>query len=252
MRHLQVLAIVLCLALPAAAQKAHDTKAAGQPAKKPQAVAMSAKTPATAAAPVVNEAAERAKKVLEQLEAWDARLETLKAYFIQEVNFREAGLKQSVEGSLHYVKPNFLRMEHSKPARQLVVTDKTDIWIYKPGDNQVVRTTWDAWRKTQDQNFSGILDFGNYSSLAAKNNAAVTEGEKDGLITLVLTPRTGSGYALTLRLSATDYFPVEAELDVDSTVITTRLLKTEKNVSIAKELFKFSPPKGAEVLELKN
>ena len=186
------------------------------------------------------------------LAAWDARLETLKADFTQEINFREAGLKQSVEGSLKYVKPNFLRMEHSKPARQVVVTDKTDIWIYKPADNQAVRTTWDAWRRTQDQNFSGILDFGNYAALAEKNKASVTGGGKDGLITVVLTPRSGSGYALTLRLSATDYFPVEAELEVDSTLITTRLRNAEKNGAIAKELFNFSPPKGTEVLELKN
>ena len=55
-----------------------------------------------------------------------------------------------------------------QPARavDLIVTDKTDIWIYKPADNQVVKTAWDAWRRTQDQNFSGILDFGNYAVTA--------------------------------------------------------------------------------------
>jgi len=76
--------------------------------------------------------------------------------------------------------------------------------------------------------------------------------EKDGLIAVILTPRTGGSYTLTLRLSATDYFPVEAALEVDSTLITTRLHNAEKNGAIAKELFNFSPPKGTEVLELKN
>ena len=257
MNSLPIIAMILCLALPAAAQKAPAAKPSGQPEKKaPAAVAVSTKTPAAAAspAPAVDEAAERVKKVLKNLETWDAGLETLKADFTQEINFREAGLKQSVQGSLQYIRPNLLRMEHLKPASQLIVTDKTDIWIYKPADKQAVRTTWDAWRRTQDQNFSGILDFGKYSSLAAKNNVTVAEGGKDGLITVVLTPRSanGNGYTLTLRLSAADYFPVEAELTVDSTVITTRLLKVEKNGALAKELFKFSPPKGTEVLELKN
>ncbi|MEI7528352.1 MAG: outer membrane lipoprotein carrier protein LolA [Elusimicrobiota bacterium] len=260
MRELSVLAVLLCFALPAAAQKAPAVKKAAQPAKKAAAVALSTAAPAVAVAtaapaaqpPAVNAAAERAKRTLANLEAWDAKLETLKADFTQEINFKEAGLKQSVEGTLQYSKPNLLRIEHTKPPAQLVVTDKTDIWIYKPADKQVVRTTWDAWRRTQDQNFSGILDFGNYSTLAAKNNAVVPEGEKDGLVTLVLTPRSGSSYELTLRLSAADYFPVEAELAVDSTVITTRLRKVEKNGAIAKEIFSFSPPKGAEVLEFKN
>ena len=259
MRELAVLALTLCLALPAAAQKAPAAKAAAKPAKKTPAaavpaktgaVAVSTRTHAAAQAPAAKDDSERIKKTLASLEAWDARLETLKADFTQEINFREAGLKQSVEGTLQYVKPNFLRMEHFKPASQLIVTDKNDIWIYKPADKQAVRTTWDAWRRTQDQNFSGILDFGNYSSLASRNNASVSPEGKDGLIAVVLTPRTGTGYALTLKLSATDYFPVEAELAVDSTLITTHLKNVEKNGAVAKELFNFSPPKGTEVLEL--
>lgn len=254
MSSLPLIAVILCLALPAVAQNAPAAKPAGRPAKTAPAVAVSTGTPSVSvsSAPAVDEAAERVKKVLKSLEAWDAGLETLKADFTQEINFREAGLKQSVQGSLHYIRPNLLRMEHLKPASQLIVTDKTDIWIYKPADKQAVRTTWDAWRRTQDQNFSGILDFGNYSSLAAKNNVTAAEGGKDGLTTVVLTPRSGNGYVLTLRLSAADHFPVEAELTVESTVITTRLLKVEKNGVVAKELFKFSPPKGTEVLELKN
>ncbi len=184
MRKLSVIAALLCFALPAAAQKAPAVKKAAQPAKKAAAAAVSTAAPAVAVAttapaaqlPAVNAAAERAKRTLANLEAWDAKLETLKADFTQEINFKEAGLRQSVEGTLQYSKPNLLRIEHTKPAAQLVVTDKTDIWIYKPADKQVVRTTWDAWRRTQDQNFSGILDFGNYSTLAAKNNAAVPEG----------------------------------------------------------------------------
>ncbi|OGS13201.1 MAG: hypothetical protein A2234_11570 [Elusimicrobia bacterium RIFOXYA2_FULL_58_8] len=250
MRIFSVSSLILFFSLAAAAQKAPEAVPARQ-LKKTPAIAVSTKT-AAAQIPASDPAVERAKKVLAKLEAWDANLQTLKAVFTQEINFTEAGLKQSVEGSLQYVRPNFLRIEHSKPASQLVVTDKTDIWIYKPGDKQAVRTTWNAWRRTQDQNFSGILDFGNYSSLAANNTAAITEDNKDGLITLVLTPRSGNAYALTLRLSATDYFPVEAELNVDSTIVKTRLLKADRNSPLDKGIFNFSPPKGTEVLELKN
>jgi len=224
-------------------------KAAAQPAKKTaSAVAASSAAVKTAEA---GEAALDAE-ILEKLKAWDAKLETLKADFTQEVNFTEAGLKQSVEGNLRYVKPNLLRIEHFKPARQIVVTDKTDIWIYKPEDNQAVRTAWDAWRRTQDQNFSGILDFGNYSSLTAKNNTRVTPSKDGGLITVVFTPRSGAGYALTLKLSPADYFPVEAELTVEGTTIKTRLTSVEKNAVIDPAIFKFSPPKGVEVIEFKN
>jgi len=247
----KILLVTLLLALTsgASAQQKPAAKKA-QPARKAAAAAVPAKTaPVT---PAVKPQEDPAAAVLEKLKAWDEKLLTLKASFTQEMNFKEAGLKQSIEGTLAYVKPNLLRIEHEKPARQVVVTDKTDIWIYKPEDKQVVRTTWDAWRKTQDQNFSGILDFGNYASLTARNTAKVTGGTANEPYVVTFTPRSGAAYALKLTLSATDYFPLAAELEVDSTLITTRLTSAEKNGEVDKALFKFTAPKGVETLEFKN
>lgn len=216
-------------------------KAAAKPAAKPEVAASTAA--AQGAKP------DRSAEVIAGLKAWDAQLTSLKAGFTQQVLFKEAGLKQTVEGSLTYVKPNFLRIEHSKPVKQVIVTDKQDIWIYKPDDKQAVNTSWDAWRRTQDQNFSGILDFGNYAKLTEMNNIAVSGGENGAPITAVFTPRSGAQYSLTLRLSA-DFFPSEAELAVESTVIATRLTGVEKNTGAEKDLFKFTPPNGTEVIKL--
>lgn len=252
---------LLAFALNAAAQNPPGKMAqAPKSPKKEAAVAVSTKPAAaaqsTAAArparpPAQTPGSDPGAEILEKLKTWDARLETLKADFTQEINFTEAGLKQTVEGNLRYVKPNLLRIEHSRPARQTVVTDKTDIWIYKPSDNQAVHTAWDSWRRTQDQNFSGILDFGNYSALTAKNTTLVTPSKDGGPVTIVFTPRSGAPYSLTLRLSPQDYFPVEAELSVEGTIIRTRLTAVEKNAAVDKEVFKFSPPKGVETLEFK-
>ncbi|HAH32323.1 MAG TPA: hypothetical protein DCL44_08420 [Elusimicrobia bacterium] len=191
---------------------------------------------------------------IDGLKTWDTALETLSASFTQEVNFSEAGLKQTVEGELKYSRPNLLRIEHFKPARQLVVTDKRDIWIYKPEDTQVVKTSWEAWHKTQSDNFSGILDFGNYSALTEKNNTSVSgQTPAHPYITVVFTPKSNPDqYRLSLTLSATDYFPLEAELSVDKTTIKTTLYGVEVNKTLAPELFRFSPPKGTQVLEFKN
>jgi chaperone LolA len=242
--------LLLAFALGASAQqKPAGKKPAAKPRKKPAAVAVST---GTAVSPAAKPAADPAADIIEKLKAWDARLETLKADFTQEVDFKDAGLKQSIDGNLSYVKPNLLRIEHVKPARQVVVTDKTEIWIYKPEDKQVVHTAWETWRRTQDQNFSGILDFGNYAALTEKNNAAVTGGKDGAPFKIKFTPRSGAAYALTLTLSATDYFPAEAELSVDSTVIRTRLTSVQRNGEVDRQVFKFSPPKGAEVLEFKN
>lgn len=245
-------ALLFALAAGASAQQKPAQKKKA-PARKTETVAVSTAA-ARSAGPQSTSAVQEdpAAGVLAKLKAWDDRLETLKASFTQEVNFKEAGLKQYIEGALSYSKPNLLRIEHSKPSRQIVVTDKTDIWIYKPEDKQVVRTSWEAWRRTQDQNFSGILDFGNYTALTARNSAKVSGGAAGGPYVVTFTPRSGAPYALKLTLSATDFFPLEAELQVESTVITTRLTSAEKNGQLDKTVFKFSPPKGVETLEFKN
>ena len=259
MNKLLMTALCLILATGASAQQKPgakkearpEKKRAAQPARKAAAAVAVSTKPAAAVKAAETREPDPAAEIIEKLKGWDARLESLKADFTQEVNFTEAGLKQSIEGNLRYVKPNMLRIEHTKPSSQVVVTDKTDIWIYKPADNQVVHTTWDAWRRTQDQNFSGILDFGNYSSLTAKNNASATPSKDGGPVTVVFTPRSGAGYILTLKLSPQDYFPVEAELSVDGTIIKTRLASVEKNSAVDKAIFKFAPPKGVEMLEFK-
>ncbi|HOW90269.1 MAG TPA: outer-membrane lipoprotein carrier protein LolA [Elusimicrobiales bacterium] len=194
------------------------------------------------------------KEALAGLKSWDARLESLRTRFTQEVDFSDAGITQKVEGVLTYLKPDRLKIEHIKPARQLVYTDKKDLWIYKPEDSQAVRTSWGAWKESQSGNFSGIMDFGNYSALAEKNSvSAAREKTPPYRVFLTLTPNGGSGlYTLTLGLSSTDYFPAEAQLSVENTIIRTRLESPEINVQLDKDLFRFVPPKGTEVLEFKD
>lgn len=254
MNKLTAAVLLFALAGAAAAQQKETPKKA--PPAKPAAAAPAKPAAKPAPKPVQKPAPEAAKpdpaaQALARLQEWDAKLQSLKASFTQEVNFKEAGLKQHIEGTLAYSKPNLLRIEHLKPAAQLVVTDKTDIWVYKPADSQAVRTSWNAWRRTQDQNFAGLLDFGNYASLAARNNASVAGGTDGKPLTLTFTPKAGAAYTLALTLDA-DYFPVGAELTVDNTVITTRLAAVERNAKVDEALFKFSPPKGTEVLQFKD
>ncbi|PIS47066.1 MAG: hypothetical protein COT17_05370 [Elusimicrobia bacterium CG08_land_8_20_14_0_20_51_18] len=209
------------------------------------------------AAPEINESsgavsgpAPEVLKVVEKLKEWDAKLESLKSDFSQEVDFTNAGIKQKVEGTLSYKKKDRLRIEHLKPSRQLIITDKRDIFIYKVEDELVYKTSWDYWKKTQDQNLSGILDMGNYSELAEKNEIKVTETPEG--IKAEFTSKNNPGvYLLTLTLSATDYFPYEASLRVDKTLITTKLTKTEINGELDDKLFKFVKPKKAELIEIK-
>ncbi len=206
------------------------------------------------AAAAGSEDARLKETVIAGLKSWDSKLFTLRTRFTQEVDFTDAGLKQHIEGVLNYMKPDQLKIEHIKPARQLVYTNKKELWVYKPEDSQAVRTSWDAWKRNQNSNFSGIMDFGNYAGLTEKNEIKVAkDASAPYFITMVLTPKTNPRlYTLTLALSSTDYFPVSADLTMDDTTIRTRLENPEKNATLDKTLFRFIPPKGTEVLEFNN
>ncbi|OGS56528.1 MAG: hypothetical protein A3J79_14675 [Elusimicrobia bacterium RIFOXYB2_FULL_62_6] len=265
--------LAACLLFAAAARAGDDGKAApAQPVKKetPKAKdAPKAKEARKAKAPVSAEAAKAAPPAapaatglppaspeaaaLSELMKWDDALFSLRARFTQEFDFAEAGLKQHIEGALDYKKPDFLRIEHIKPARQIVYTDKTDLWVYKPEDSQVLKTSWAAWKSSQNNNLSGILDFGNYSALTRQNTVAVSTAAGSPYITVTFTPKSETqNYKLSLTLSATDYFPAGASLTVDKTVITTTLESVERNIPIDDSVFKFIQPKGTELLEFKN
>lgn len=234
-----------------------------KPAKQPDsAVKKPATKPSAAVQPLKNEPAEPLLSEEKKLEAqaisglkdWDAKLLTLRTRFTQEVDFSDAGIKQHIEGQLSYISPDLLKIEHIKPARQLVYTDKKELWVYKPEDSQAVRTSWNSWKTNQNSSFSGIMDFGNYSALADRNNLKVSRGASAPYyIIMVFTPKVDPElYTLTLALSSTDYFPVEATLTVEKTIIKTRLENTERNITLDKSIFRFVPPKGTEVLEFKN
>lgn len=254
------------------AQKAGETRKPATPKAKDVPAKKGAKTPAKAAvrtstaaaqiavssAPAAQAAGEPAQltpeaRALSELMKWDEKLTSLRARFTQEFDFAEAGLKQHIEGTLDYKKPDLLRIEHIKPARQIVYTDKNDLWVYKPEDSQVLKTSWAAWKRSQSNNLSGILDFGNYAALTEKNAVAVSTAANSPYITVTFTSKSEpQAYRLSLALSPADYFPAEAALSVDKTVITTKLVNVEKNVAIDDSVFKFIQPKGTEMLEFKN
>ena len=253
-------ALIALTALLACAAQAGEVKKAG-PASKPAREKTAKTTVSTQtvkkelpSAAADSEEAKLEKAVIAGLKDWDSKLETLRTRFTQEVDFSDAGLKQHIEGVLSYMKPDLLKIEHIKPARQLVYTDKKELWVYKPEDSQAVRTSWDSWKKNQSSNFSGIMDFGNYAALTEKNDVRVSKDKNAPYyITMVLTPKNNPAlYTLTLALSSTDYFPAEAALTVDQTTIKTRLENPEKNTPLDKLLFRFVPPKGTEVLEFNN
>lgn len=172
-----------------------------------------------------------AQFALEKLKSWDEKLTSLKANFEQEVVFKNADIKRKISGTVTYKKPNLLKIEHFSPKKQLIITDRKKIFIYKPQEKEAYEADWEAWKKNLDNSLGALLDFGNYSSLSEKNSAELYE-EKDAWRLELRGKKDPSAYVLKLFLSRDDFFPLGASLEVGDSMIKTRLVSVEKNAEI--------------------
>ena len=60
------------------------------------------------------------------------------ARFYQTSVLKALDITESASGMLVVRKPGMMRWEYEDPDRQLVITDGTSLWIYRPDDNQVM------------------------------------------------------------------------------------------------------------------
>ncbi len=67
-----------------------------------------------------------------------ARYSTIRDY-IANINISQAG--STMRGRLSYLSPNRVRIDFSTPARQVLVADGKDLWIYIPSQNIVLQQT---------------------------------------------------------------------------------------------------------------
>ncbi|HUT85429.1 MAG TPA: outer membrane lipoprotein carrier protein LolA [Elusimicrobiales bacterium] len=198
------------------------------------------------------------KHVTDEFSKWDEKLKTLSFDFNQSILFISADITQKATGTLYYEKGNKqrLRLEQKTPEKQIIWTDKKDIYIYQPKENikesQAIHTMWDSWLTHQGAGYLGIMDFGNYSQVLQKHAVTDIELTQD-LTRLTLSPKLNlSEYKLTLFLRTEDLFPVKIRLifeDVDSTV-TLNLETLNINGKLVKGIMEVDIPKKVTILDL--
>jgi len=186
--------------------------------------------------------------VIEKLREWDKNLQTLDCSFTQHITFGDSGMANTIEGLVRYRKPNLLRVEHTAPQKQIVVTDKVKISIYKPQDKQLVKTDWKSWINQQSAMFSGITNFGDYSKILSDHEVKVAYAKDT--VSLELAPKDGKKkYTLTLVLGTDNYFPREINMKIGTTDVKTALKNTKLNAAIPDGVFTITPPAGTSVID---
>ena len=166
-----------------------------------------------------------------------------RASFEQKVYDRERRLVQASTGRFAFLRPGRFRWTYAKPYAQLIVGDGAKVWVYDEDLNQVtVRRLDRALGSTP----AALLAGSNEIERAFKLS---DEGEKDGLEWVAALPRDKDSNFDTIRMGFGSSGLERMEL-ADSFGQTTVLKFTalRRNPKLDASLFKFVPPKGADVI----
>jgi len=188
-------------------------------------------------------ASEARASSLERFSEFISETLTARGEFEQKIFDHNRKLLQESRGVLAFSRPGKFRWTYVKPYAQLIVGDGSRVWIYDEDLKQVTV-------KKLDQALGSTP-----AALLAGNNEAMRafrlsdKGAKDGLEWLEALPRDKEGSFEKIRMAFGSSGLKVMEL-VDSFGQTTvlRFTALERNPKLDPGLFRFSPPKGTDVM----
>lgn len=193
-------------------------------------------------------------EVIYNMEKAERNLQTVKFRFEQDVDFADVKKDIHVKGEAIFSKPKKFHIEKTGPAQQITVSDGQTLWTYSPAHNQV----WQS--KVKDGGFGPLFPKG-----LAPVNDLVGELKKNFKLALSTTIETAEGpeiwleatpkeapqeYTLKLNVSPDSWFPTKLVYHSDSARVVTKLINVEFNPALPKNVFRFVPPKGVDVIPL--
>jgi len=180
---------------------------------------------------------------VERFQSYLRSTQTARADFEQKVYDRERKLVQQSKGSFAFLRPGRFRWTYAQPYPQLIVGDGKRVWIYDEDLNQVtVRAMARALGSTPAALLAGAADVERAFELA-------DAGQRDGLEWVQAKPREREAGFELIRLGM-GAAGVQAMELVDQFGQTTvlRFSNIARNPTLDPSAFRFTPPKGADVL----
>lgn len=180
---------------------------------------------------------------LERFQQFLRTTQATTADFEQKVYDRNRKLVQESSGRFAFLRPGRFRWTYAKPFAQLIVGDGERVWVYDRDLNQVtVRRITAALGSTPAALLAGASDIDKAFNLSEG-------GDRDGLAWVDAKPKDKDAGFERIRLGMS-VAGIEAMELVDNFGQTTllRFTKLVRNPRIDPETFRFTPPRGADVL----
>ena len=166
-----------------------------------------------------------------------------KARFAQMVLDRNLKQLQQATGTMQFSRPGRFRWEYDKPYEQTIVGDGSRLWIYDKDLNQVtVRKLDRALGASPAALLAG-------SNEIEKEYTITGIGNQEGLDWIEAVPKARDTAFERIRLGFSGATLQAMELrDQFGQVTVIRFADLERNPKLSPDAFKFTPPKGTDVI----
>ncbi len=168
---------------------------------------------------------------------------TARARFAQMVLDKNLKPLQQATGTMQFSRPGKFRWEYDKPHEQVIVSDGSRVWLYDKDLNQVTVRRYD---RALGSSPAALLAGSNEIE---KNYTFTALGVQEGLDWLEALPRTQDTSFEKVRLGFGKAGLEAMELrDQFGQVTVIKFTTIERNAKLSPDAFRFTPPKGADVI----
>ena len=180
---------------------------------------------------------------VDSLKAFLNQTTSARARFAQMVLDKNLKMLQQATGTMQFSRPGKFRWEYNKPYEQTIVGDGSRLWIYDKDLNQVtVRKLDQALGSSPAALLAG-------SNEIEKNYTLTNIGNQEGLDWLEAVPKTQDTAFEKIRLGFSKSGLEAMELrDQFGQITVIKFSTLERNTKVSPEAFRFTPPKGADVI----
>ena len=190
-------------------------------------------------------AAQAEAAAVDQLRSFLTQANSARGTFVQQVTPRQGAAKQqAASGDFVFQRPGKFRWTYVKPYEQLIVADGERLTMFDKDLNQV------TIRKLQASLPSSPASILFGSNEFEKEFEVSDAGVRDGLEWIVAKPRAKDTTFERIEIGFRNGLP-QAMLLADGFGQLTQLTfsNVERNPKLDADAFRFTPPKGADVLE---
>jgi outer membrane lipoprotein carrier protein len=180
---------------------------------------------------------------IDALKAFVADTKTARASFTQAVLDKSGKVRQQSSGTMAFARPGKFRWVYQKPFEQVIVGDGSKIWLYDADLQQVtIKQLGQALGSSPAALLAGSKDIDKFYTLK-------DVGSRDGLEWLEATPKDKESTFTGVRMGFAQN--TLAAMEIKDNFGQTTVLKfagLERNPSLPASEFRFTPPKGVDVI----